>query len=191
MSINQLNISEQLRSSREEMYGAFELFHSHVKYTTTLMVSFFTAMIAITVIAAKFVGVAEVGRSVFFLVLGATMFLMAIPIGHYSKEILRRYFRVYVAAMQFSHILHIKYGLDFHPWLITEGRDEYKIEKENLATGLDTKIQSKNLSLSLYLRVLKVIMGFAACIAFALLSTAVARFTIENGWLEGLCASVA
>ena len=164
-----INISDHLRASREEMYGAFELFHTHVKYTTSLMVSFLTALIAIAVIAEKLIGFGSPSRIVIFQALGSGIFLMILPIGHYSKQILRRYFRVYVAAMQFSDMLHKKYDMDFHPWLITEGESEYVLTKNEIKSKLDRKSKSKELSCALYLNIINSIMLFAGLISLILL----------------------
>ena len=170
MNKDGVKISEQLKASRDEMYGAFGLFHAHVKYTTSLMVSFLTALIAIMVIAARIGGPTDLNNIKLFLLIGSLMFFLTYPIGHFSKKILTRYFRVYVAAMQFADILHKQYRFNVHPWLITEGQEKYRIEKNILSQALTDKVESSELSCSLYLRIIDVISIFSCLIGMILFS---------------------
>lgn len=169
MNTNGINISEQLKASRDEMYGAFDLFHSHVKYTTSLMVSFLTALIAIMVLAIRLGGLDDSIHIKLFLLIGSLMFFLSFPIGYISKKILTRYFRVYVAAMHFANIIHKQYEFNVHPWLITEGLGQYQIKKNTLSKMLTNKVQNSELSCSLYLRIIDVITAFSCLIGLILL----------------------
>lgn len=101
-----------LKESREEMYNALSLFHTHVRSVIYIMLS----VPAVIVIFLRFWNT-EDPNPLFYLLAG--IFLVAMFfIGILAIFIINKYYKVYVSALIFTTRLHVAAGIwEIHTWL--------------------------------------------------------------------------
>jgi len=103
---------EELSLVRTEMLSALGLFLEHLKYTVTLM----SSIIAVALALASF-GLEKNGYANLSVVVSSLLLLSVLPISIYSKEIVRRYYKIYAANYIYSARLHKAVGATpEHPW---------------------------------------------------------------------------
>lgn len=115
-----------LTASREEMYGALDLFYKHVQHTISLMFALLAAVsVAVGLVLKNGSPVEELLRPL--QLVGCTVLLLVVLFGIVSAFINGRYYRLYVSAMVFSALLHEECGSRVvHPWFadVLKIRDE-------------------------------------------------------------------
>ncbi len=119
--MNEINIQpemigeDKLSISRKEMTEHLSLFFSHVKYTLTLMLSMFTSAIALLGYGLK-----EFGSNthyVPYLILASSIILIAVCfVSFCSKQLVGRYYKLYVSSYVYAARLHDRYAVEKHPW---------------------------------------------------------------------------
>jgi hypothetical protein len=106
-----------MSASREEMYRALELFHTHVKHTLSLMFTLLTAVFAVLGFvlqeAQQEINSELVGL---FKLAGGFVLILVFPLGLVSIFIIGRYYKLYVAALLYATELHEEEGLASHQW---------------------------------------------------------------------------
>ena len=140
--MNDVVMTEQdLSLSRREMTDNLALFFTHVKYTMTLLLTFFTAALAILGFGIKEFGEEE--KYVSWLILAASLILiMTFMVGRYSENLVRRYYKLYVASYVYAARVHDKHSNESHPWLaeiiacVDDVHDDKSV-KEFMSEGSD------------------------------------------------------
>lgn len=108
---------ELIGPSRDEMYRALELYHTHVKHVMTIMFTLLTALIAVIGLSGK-IGGQELPTEAIRLLVGTFLIIVA-PLGVCAVFILLRYYQVYVSALLFAVRVHWAAGLgSSHPWFV-------------------------------------------------------------------------
>jgi len=106
---------DKLSISRKEMTVHLSLFFSHVKYTLTLMLSMFTSAIALLGYGLK-----EFGSNTHFvpyLILASSIILIAVFfVSFYSKQLVERYYKLYISSYIYAARLHDRFAEEKHPW---------------------------------------------------------------------------
>jgi len=107
--------NEQLISSREEMFKALELYHTHVKHVIAILFSLLTALFAVLGFSSKLESDLLSKHQIINLV--AVFLITIFPIAIIAIGILKRYYEVYVSSLIFAVRLHL--AVDWHrvhPW---------------------------------------------------------------------------
>lgn len=126
-AISRSEASSQLAASREEMYKALELYHSHVKHVISILFAFLAAISGILAFAPK---VESILPQALVLIVVAILLIAVLPFGVIAQKILRRYYEVYVSALVFAVRIHMAVELHLaHSWFIRT------IEKAHAATS--------------------------------------------------------
>ena len=108
-------ISSMLNASRQEMYNALSLFHTHVKHTVSLMLTIMTAVFAVLGFSLKETSASPVLLST-FRIIGGILLISLFPLGLISILIIARYYKLYVAALLYASELHESVDLCTHAW---------------------------------------------------------------------------
>lgn len=103
-----------LNASRSDVFSALELFHAHVKYTISLMLSVVGGVFAILAFAQRPEAIPMQDE---VKILGQATLTLLPFLGFVSVFITARYYRLYVSAVVFCARLHRKAGVPEHPWL--------------------------------------------------------------------------
>lgn len=107
---------QDLAISRKEMTENLTLFFTHVKYTMTLMLTVFTAALAILGFGIKEFNEQE--NFIPWLILAASFILIMVwVVGKYSESLVRRYYKLYVSSYVYAARVHDKHSVTNHPWL--------------------------------------------------------------------------
>lgn len=109
------DIEKILTPSREEMYRALQLYHAHVRYVITIMLSLITAMFAILGLSAR-LGDVIAEPEIISTVVGALL-IAGCPVALIAVVIIWRYYLVYLSSLVFAVRVHL--GSPFkitHPW---------------------------------------------------------------------------
>ena len=123
-----------LTCSREEMYKALELYHTHVKHVMTVMFTLLTALIAVIGLSSK-LDTQTIPAQTLRSLVGAFL-VCVLPLGVFAVFILLRYYQVYVSALIFAVRVHWAAGLHCsHPWFVRT------IEQANLWTRVTSDRQ--------------------------------------------------
>lgn len=106
-------LSQYLNACRQMIYSAASLYHDHIKYATTVLVSLITAMIAIfsflkLEVASGIVRLIELA--------GAGLMVVAGFIGIFSLYIIIRYHLLYTATLLYATEVHYAVGITGFRW---------------------------------------------------------------------------
>ena len=108
-------VSERLLdASRKDMFEALSLFHNHVKYVISIMIS----VPAIVFGVVSLMPAMRPNLPAIALIAGLVLIAVSF-VSLYSIRIIHKYYQVYVSALVFATIVHIK--ADYkraHPWFI-------------------------------------------------------------------------
>lgn len=163
-------LSEFLNATRKEMYDSLSLFHNHVKFTISLLLSLITAIFAVFGFFLKdnenlseMIGLIRTIGSIIFV----TIFL----IGIISMFIIGRYYKLYAASLMYAEEAHKSVGLENHFWFIGVEEIEKKLSKRSTKKDLLNR-RTNGITHSLFLyRVLIMIISTGSLIISIYLMT--------------------
>lgn len=112
-----------LSCTRQEMYQALSLFHSHVVYTLSVMFTLLTAVLAIFGFSGNALQNFGATQGIVKWI-GGVILVLIFPLGAVSIIIIGRYYKLYVAALIFSAEAHESEGIANHAWF--EDLDKYR-----------------------------------------------------------------
>ena len=128
---DQQALSQYLNGCRQMIFSAASLYHDHIKYATTVLVSLLTATIAIfsfliqNEVAPDIVRIIELA--------GAMLMFTAAGIGSLSLYIIIRYHLLYIATLLYATEVHYVVGITGFGWfedIIELLRDKYEENEE-------------------------------------------------------------
>jgi hypothetical protein len=113
------NVQDLLTPSRQEMYSTLQLFHAHVRYVITIILTLITAMFAILSLPEKLGSAIIIGPETMKTVV-AWFFLFGIaPAAMIGIFIIWRYYLVYLSSLVFAARLHSRSPFRVaHPWFV-------------------------------------------------------------------------
>jgi len=113
------NVQDLLTPSRQEMYSTLQLYHAHVRYVITIILTLITAMFAILSLPEKS-GSAIIVEPETMKTVVAWFFLFGIaPVAIIGIFIIWRYYLVYLSSLVFATRLHLRSPFRFtHPWFV-------------------------------------------------------------------------
>ena len=111
---DQQALSQYLNGCRQMIFSAASLYHDHIKYATTVLVSLLTATIAIF----SFLIQNEVAPGIVRIIelAGAVLMFTAAGIGSLSLYIIIRYHLLYIATLLYATEVHHAVGITGFGW---------------------------------------------------------------------------